>query len=308
MHKWRTIILLFLPAAVGAAQTLVDLSRQSKTIDFSQATHTKPAQAGNGSPSQACSAGEVFFQLDAAAGQNLYLCAPANTWNQLTGTGSGSGGGGGGGTPVTSTSALTDLRVNFDAGTPAALSVGGGCTNAAPCRVRFGAHTVQVIPVTFTITQVVNNFAGGMVYIFVSSADAKITAYSTFSNATVTCAPAGSCNVITTGPAQFPADSVPIASWTSATTNGQWDPNGGTDMRSFISTVNPLVAGTGISFDTAPGQILIKADTSVVAVRVAPPAAANSTCVRGNYAVDTQFFYQCANTDTWLRVAMSTWP
>src|SRR5882724_6922603 len=136
MHK-RTSILLFLPAALIFGQTRVELSTQSNA-DFSRARATKPAQAGTSLPST-CSPGEVFFKLDATAGQNLYLCAFQNSWTQLTG---GSGGGGGGSNPVTSTSALTDLIVTTT-GSAHILSIASSCLSSAPCNIRFGGTTYK---------------------------------------------------------------------------------------------------------------------------------------------------------------------
>ncbi len=51
--------------------------------DASGASATKPAKSGTSLPA-ACSTGEFFFNTAAAAGQNLYLCKPDNTWTQMT--------------------------------------------------------------------------------------------------------------------------------------------------------------------------------------------------------------------------------
>src|SRR3954452_5116649 len=101
MNKWRTILLLSWPVAFGIAQTRVELSTQSNA-DFSRANATKPAKVGTTLP-VTCSTGEVFFKSDAAAGQNLFLCASTNIFTQLIS--------GGGVTAITSTSSLTDLAV-----------------------------------------------------------------------------------------------------------------------------------------------------------------------------------------------------
>lgn len=297
MHKWRTIILLFLPAAVGVAQTQVDLSKQGKAVDFSQAKHTKPAQAGSGVPTLSCSTGEVYFQLDATAGQNLFLCTTANHWTQLTGTGSGSGGG-----SPTSTSALTDLLVTYDPNNPTVLTIGGNCASTAPCRVRFGGNAVLVNSATLTITTSGLN-VGGMVYIYVAS-DGTLTVNSTVGGS-VQCTSTTTCSVISSSPFQFPTDSVPLATWTAS--GGQWDQLGGLDRRAFISNRSNIAPGAGIVVaDTSSGQLTISADTSVVGVRVAAPATSSSTCVKGNYAVDSGFFYQCLDTNAWIRVSVST--
>ena len=78
---------------VAFAQTKVDLQTQSKSIDFSSASSTKPLRAGSNLPAT-CSVGELFFETGASPGLNIYLCAAVNVWtgagvtgfSQLSGT------------------------------------------------------------------------------------------------------------------------------------------------------------------------------------------------------------------------------
>ncbi len=69
-----------LAAAVAVGQTEVDLRTQSKSVDFSAASSTKPVSTGTALPS-VCGIGQMFFLSNAAAGQNLYGCVTTNTWN-----------------------------------------------------------------------------------------------------------------------------------------------------------------------------------------------------------------------------------
>jgi hypothetical protein len=71
-------------AAWGSGQTRVDLRTQSKAVDFSGASSTKPSKSGTVLPGQ-CSVGETFFKTDAAAGKNLYGCTGPNSWTLLSG-------------------------------------------------------------------------------------------------------------------------------------------------------------------------------------------------------------------------------
>ncbi len=64
----------------GMAQTAVDLRTQSKSVDFSGASSTKPSKAGTSLPAT-CSVGEMFLNTSAAAGQNLYVCTTTNGWS-----------------------------------------------------------------------------------------------------------------------------------------------------------------------------------------------------------------------------------
>ena len=66
-------------AGVTFAQTLVDLRTQSKSVDFTNASTTKPFKTGTSLPAS-CASGEAFFLTNAPAGTNLYVCAAANTW------------------------------------------------------------------------------------------------------------------------------------------------------------------------------------------------------------------------------------
>ena len=298
MHKWRTICLLFLPAAIGTAQTgtKLDLSNQAKNVDFSKASATRPVQTGNGSPVQNCLPGAAFFQLDAVPGQNLWVCtASPNSWTQLTTSGSGGSGGGGGIT--TTTSGLTDLSVARTS--PTVLTVAGTCSVATPCRVRSGVGTNSIKAPAF-LTMPANPIASGVVTIFVN-ANGALSAYSTVSPATPAVTGSG-ISVITSPPL---SDRVPLAIWTA--NNGTWDTGGGTDLRAFIGNA-AFSAGPGIVIGESPsGRVTVSADTTSIGVRVAVPTAASSSCTQGNYAFDGSFLYHCIATDTWRRVAISSW-
>lgn len=68
-------------------QTLVDIGKQGKDIDFSNAPSTRPEKTGTAPPST-CSIGQLFFTTTAPA--NLYACTTSNTWTPIIGS-SGSG-------------------------------------------------------------------------------------------------------------------------------------------------------------------------------------------------------------------------
>jgi hypothetical protein len=63
------------------AQTKVDLRTQTKSVDFSNASFTKPVRSGVALP-VGCSAGELFYLSTANPGYNLYFCTAANVWTQ----------------------------------------------------------------------------------------------------------------------------------------------------------------------------------------------------------------------------------
>ncbi|MGI8991378.1 MAG: hypothetical protein ACR2I2_17570 [Bryobacteraceae bacterium] len=61
------------------AQTQVDLRSQTKSVDFSGASFTKPSKTGTTLPAH-CGVGEYFFKTDAAAGQNVFGCTATDVW------------------------------------------------------------------------------------------------------------------------------------------------------------------------------------------------------------------------------------
>lgn len=63
-----------------AAQTRVDLSTQSKGIDFQTQPYTKPLKTGASLPS-ICTPAELFFLSSAPPGSNIYACTAVNSWS-----------------------------------------------------------------------------------------------------------------------------------------------------------------------------------------------------------------------------------
>src|SRR5579863_6746295 len=76
-HRFTLLAITFL--ACAPAQTLVDLRTQTKSVDFSSATTTKPFKSGTALPAT-CGVGEAFFKTNAPAGSNIYACTSQNTW------------------------------------------------------------------------------------------------------------------------------------------------------------------------------------------------------------------------------------
>jgi len=94
------------------AQTVINGGRTVKGAwDATGAASTKPVKTGATLPGT-CSSGEVFLNTNAAAGQNLYVCQPSNTWIQQGGSGS-----------VTANMRVRGIGYVFDGG-GAALSAG----------------------------------------------------------------------------------------------------------------------------------------------------------------------------------------
>ena len=108
-------------AAIG--QTLVDLRTQTKSVDFSGATTTKPFKAGTVLPA-ICTVGEAFYQTNAPAGSNLYTCTALNSWTLQVGIPGPTGPAGANGTITRLQNAGTAMPVE------AVLNfTSGGCTD-----------------------------------------------------------------------------------------------------------------------------------------------------------------------------------
>lgn len=106
-----------------AGQTQIDLQTQSKRVDFTQAPATAPVKAGMALPA-ACAVGQLFYDTDAPAGQNLYGCTAANTWTLQGGVSSVSG----------------------TANEIAATSAGGAVTLSLPATVSLAGKTAFELP------------------------------------------------------------------------------------------------------------------------------------------------------------------
>lgn len=280
-------VILAVAAAIAAnAQTQVDLRTQSRNVDFSTASSTKPIRTGTTLPST-CSSGEMFFKTDTIPGQNLQMCTGSNTWTTIMGTG------GGAGSAATATADLLDFQVlQFN---PTTLGIGNNCAPSLPCVVRFGNKSSSIIA---GATATLSGSATGAAWIYIAPQGTLTVGHNL---GTVTCS--SGC-VAQSGVTAFPPDSIPIATWTA--TSGAWDPNGGTDFRGYLSTKN-VAAGTGLLTTEVNGLTTVSADASLIGLRVTVPASATAACTQGSWAVDSSYYYVCVSANSWKRAAVSTW-
>src|SRR6202044_3995944 len=140
MFICKALLIALFAGALYGQLTQLDLRLQSRDVDFSGASTTKPFKLGTGLPS-ACGQGEMYYRLDATAGMNVYGCTTSNSWTLEQGP------------PAASmASQLGDFAVTATNATT--LAIGAGCNTSPPCTVRFG----------------------GLVYSFGSGATATISA------------------------------------------------------------------------------------------------------------------------------------
>jgi hypothetical protein len=78
----NAVVWLALIWAPMSGQTRIDLGRQGKSINFSEAGVTKPFQTGTVLPA-VCTTGETFFKSDGSPNKSLYTCAQDGTWAQV---------------------------------------------------------------------------------------------------------------------------------------------------------------------------------------------------------------------------------
>lgn len=276
---------LLIAAALGFAQTQVDLRTQSKDVDFSSFVSTRPLQTGTLIPAT-CQVGQMFFKSDAGAGQNLYACTAPNVWTVEAGA----GGGG--------------QNCQVQRAQPTVLSIFPVASGTAACVFGRGT-TSSLITSPASVTAVSGT---GVLYISVGPGGAiNVGAGS----ATVTCS--GCVATATTG---FPADAQPVWTWT--VTSGAFDVNGGTDFRAFLSYKPSPSGGRGISI-AAGDQDTIGTDATVIPGKFsgsgAPGALASSTLGDTYLNTGTGDLYVCNNVaancsglgaNQWVKVNANT--
>ena len=215
---------VWLPAVLGIhetfGQTKVDLSAQSRQVNFGGATFTIPARTGSGLPAT-CGVGELYFRTDATAGSNLYGCTAANTWTPQ----------GGGAAGQISASQITDLSLVRSS--PTTLTVGGACNPSALCSVE-----LSDILYLYADSKVVSSPSGsGNVWVGVD-VDGTRTAWHNLSS--LTCA-GWRC---VSGASGFPSDVVRLG--TCSVTSSIFDLTGCADLRAVYGR-DAFKAGAGLT-------------------------------------------------------------
>jgi hypothetical protein len=247
-----------LPAAIAAAAiagwcetppgTKIDLGTQSKNPDFSSADFTKPFKSGTALPSD-CSVAEVFFHTGQPAGQNVYVCASANSWTKLAGAPEG----------------LANCRVEIRDG---AAQLTAGCSAAV------GSQPLRTLQ---TSAQVRPTAGDGTIWIYFLD-----DAFTAGFDVTASCSGAIVCQA---GAASYPSGSIPFGrvqvtagAPVSVSDDRGWrgphlvagsgisiDENAGTQTISTTSgTAFEPVAGTGINIDALGSAFTFSGNCTVL--------------------------------------------
>ena len=284
MFRIDRFLLLALSAGVLHSQiTQLDLHYQTRDVDFSSATATKPFKSGATLPAL-CGIGEMFYLLNAPPGANVYGCTSLNSWTLEQSSG------GGGGSGASMASQLGDFAASR--ASAAVLTIGPSCSASAPCMARFGS-----LDYSFASGGSVTISAGsGIAYIYVSSAGVLTVGHNLTASCTAGC-------VAQSGITAFPPDSIPLFTWSA--TAGTWDASGGVDQRALFSSKS-VTASTGLSSTESSGKTVVSVDSTVVSLRTSAPATSSSACSAGSWATDSSYYYLCVSTNSWRRAALST--
>jgi len=232
-------------ASLVIGQTNIDLRTQAKNVDFSAAITTKPSKAGTTLPGT-CSTGETFFKLDAAAGQNLYLCTALNTWTVLNGSGGVGGQSSGGSLPLAATA--TTSVVSLTNSTTAAFGCNGTNTMVP-------AGTTTIAPAAGSATETLR--------IGISCSDARLKLIAPTNTFICTAAGFSGCDTITGN--AFPDGVIPIASAVMTTSGSSFAFGAVTDLRAPFQD-DPLTAGTGLVYSKSGSVRTVSIDTTLVPI------------------------------------------
>jgi hypothetical protein len=226
--------------------------------------------------------GQPVSSTAPAAGQALIWSGAAGQWQPQSLP---SGGG-----PILA-SQLLDFAITETSATT--LTMGQSCSAPTPCNFRFGSDTYTLAaPASVTL-----NGGSGTVYVYLMS-NGTLAVGSTLSlTCTAVCA-------VQSGVTGFPPGTIPL--YTVTATNGAWNASGITDYRAFLSSKS-VGAGTGILSVDSGGAAMVSVDGTVVPLKVATPATSTTACTTNNWATDGTYFYLCVTTNTWMRVALTSW-
>ena len=170
-------------------------------------------------------------------------------------------------------SQLNDFAATWTS--PSTLTIGGNCSSATPCNLRLGSTVYS-----FTQSCTATISAGfGMAYIYFDSTGALTVGH----NLTVTTS--AGCQAVT-GVTNFPAGSIPLATWTA---NWAWDTAGGLDYRAMLAGKG-FAGGTGLITTDAGGNTTISVDGTVVPTYLTGTAVLNFPSIAyGACAADLSF-------------------
>jgi len=192
------------------------------------------------------------------------------------------------------TSKLKDLE--FERTAPNVLTFGRECSARTPCNVRFNQRTHSI---TTGGTVVLSEPSPkGKAFAYVTS-DGKVNIASKLSIRCTGC-------VAVPGADYFPANAIPLWTWTATSAAGVWDRDGGEDWRGFQST-QVIIPGPGIMVTQSPDATKIGVDTVALQLFVHnTPSSSSAACTPGAIWSDANYIYVCVASGTIKRAALSS--
>ncbi len=277
----RKIVQIYLAAAVSAlAQTTINGGRVvSGTWDASNAISSKPAKTGSSLPAT-CGVGEQFFLTTATAGNNLYLCAAANSWSP----------------------ASAPQGENFPkaAVNGSSLDFFTGCTTpGAPCVIPKGGGLFDLVSATNSLAAPSGN---GTVYVYWSSSGPVI---GTPSGVAITGTGGGPLAIASTqGVTNFYTAGVPVPTALIAKCDyagGAWTASSLTNYQPAASPSAPVLnGGPGVLISTDGQNQTASLDQSVVITQNQSNPATINAPLRINYFTNVANLiaaYPCNSTN-----------
>ncbi len=321
------------------AQTAIDLKNQTRNIDFSAASSTRPFKTGTVIPA-ACTVGESFFKSNATAGQNLYTCTATNTWTLIstslanTGVTAGTYG-----TSTTVPQFTVDAQGRITTVSNVTIAAGGGGAGSTLPSVTgqsgriLSNDGVNALWQPFTMSGIQDcaaSISGGVLTVGACSArngsldisasactatlsgtSASGTIYAYLSGdgtfmighataATLTC---GGW-VVVSAVSAFPADALPL--FTATFSSNAWNSNSITPYRRLLGR-DPYVAGDGLtsSNNSATGITTLQVDSAQIPRYFTGSAVPSQNCMQGrDFYLNTTSaaLYQCTAANTWAAV------
>ena len=299
-------------------QTQINLPRESRNVDFSAATETRPEKTGSALPGT-CNPGDLFFKTNATAGANLYGCTAGNQWSVLSG-------GGGSGAQASDIQA-GDLVYCADSGTSSnyACNLNPAITGyTAGMTVSFKANTTSGGAATL-------NLNGLGAQPLLKNKNQTLESEDILAGQTVTAVFDGAAfemqsqiaNFLQAGPSGGIAVNHSVFPWTVdiqtsviCFENSSCAPTGTMDLSSAVlakpsraATADPSTCLEGESYYNTALHVrrdCTASNTWSAASQVATPANSSVACAAGSWATDGSFVYLCTSANVWKRAALSS--
>lgn len=320
------------------AQTAIDLKNQTRNIDFSGASSTRPFKTGTVLPA-ACSVGESFFKSNATPGQNLFSCTATNTWTLMSASLSNTGVTAGTYGSSTLVPQITvDAQGRVTSATTVTVSSGGGGGSTLPgvggqagryltndgtnalwqnftlsgiqdcsATLNGGVMTLNAcsarngnldVSVGACTASLTGTSASGIVYAYMSGDGTFTLGHSTA--ATLTC----TGWTVATGVSAFPADALPL--YTASFAANAWNTAGVTPFRRMVGR-DAYAAGDGLisSNSSTTGITTLQVDAAQIPRYFTGTGVPSQNCAAGrDFYLNTvsAALYSCTAANTWSAV------